>query len=120
YNTLMEKSGLIIGGSDFPVEHINPLFGFYAAVTRKDQKGFPENGFLAEQKISRENALRSMTIWPAFGAFMESQTGSIEKGKNADFIILDQDIMQCKESDIWKAKVLETYIGGKKVFGRDR
>ncbi|MFM7900600.1 MAG: amidohydrolase, partial [Bacteroidota bacterium] len=120
YNTLMEKSGLIIGGSDFPVEHINPLFGFYAAVTRKDQKGFPENGFLAEQKISREDALRSMTIWPAFGAFMESQTGSIEKGKNADFIILDQDIMQCKESDIWKAKVLETYIGGKKVFGRDR
>ncbi|MFM7053121.1 MAG: amidohydrolase [Bacteroidota bacterium] len=120
YNTLMEKSGLIIGGSDFPVEHINPLFGFYAAVTRKDQKGFPENGFFAEQKISREDALRSMTIWPAFGAFMESQTGSIEKGKNADFIILDQDIMQCKESDIWKAKVLETYIGGKKVFGRDR
>lgn len=120
YKTLIEKSGLIIGGSDFPVEHINPLFGFYAAVARKDQKGFPDNGFLPEEKISREDALRSMTIWPAFGAFMENKTGSIEPGKNADFVILDQDIMKMDEKDIWKAQVLETYIGGKKVFGRSR
>lgn len=120
YNDLLKHSGLIIGGSDFPVEHINPLFGFYAAVSRKDQKGYPENGFLSDQKISREAALKAMTIWPAFGAFMENQTGSLEAGKVADFVILDQDIMTINEDEIWKVAVLETYIGGKKVFGRSR
>lgn len=120
YRDLLLKSGLIIGGSDFPVEHINPLFGFYAAVTRKDQKAYPENGFLPKQKLSREEALRSMTIWPAYGAFMETITGSIEPGKVADFVIMDQDIMTIDEQDIFKAMVAETYIGGKKVFGRAR
>jgi predicted amidohydrolase YtcJ len=119
YKDLLKHSGILISGSDFPVEHINPFYGFYAAVSRKDQKGTPEGGFLPSQKLSREEALKSFTIWPAYGSFMENRLGSLEKGKIADFIILDTDIMQCPESDIWKTKVLETYIGGKKVFGRD-
>ncbi|MFN5324031.1 MAG: amidohydrolase [Bacteroidota bacterium] len=117
---LLKRSGLIIGGSDFPVEHINPLFGFYAAVVRKDQKGFPENGFLPNQAISRKEALKSMTIWPAFGGFMDQYIGSLQKGKEADFVILEKDIMQIPEKELWNVKVMETYIGGKKVFGRDR
>ena len=119
YQDLLKYSGILISGSDFPVEHINPFYGFYAAISRKDQKGFPEGGFLSNQKLSREEALKSFTIWPAYGCFMENSLGSIENGKIADFIILDTDIMQCPESEIWKTKVLATYIGGKKVFGRD-
>ncbi|MFM7767635.1 MAG: amidohydrolase, partial [Bacteroidota bacterium] len=120
YKDLLKHSDILISGSDFPVEHINPFCGFYAAVSRKDQKGQPEGGFIPEQKLTRQEALKSFTIWPAYGCFMENRLGSIEIGKIADFIILDTDIMQCPESDIWKTKVLETYIGGKKVFGRDR
>ncbi|MFM7053360.1 MAG: amidohydrolase [Bacteroidota bacterium] len=120
YKDLLKHSDILISGSDFPVEHINPFYGFYAAVSRKDQKGQPEGGFIPEQKLTRQEALKSFTIWPAYGCFMENRLGSIEIGKIADFIILDTDIMQCPESDIWKTKVLETYIGGKKVFGRER
>jgi predicted amidohydrolase YtcJ len=117
YKDLLQKSGLIIAGSDFPVEHINPLFGFYASLTRQDQKGYPSEGFLPKQKLSREDALRSMTIWPAYGAFMEQKIGSIEKGKIADFVVLEKDIMKISENEIWAVEVLSTYIGGKKVFG---
>ncbi|MFZ9943226.1 MAG: amidohydrolase [Bacteroidia bacterium] len=120
YQDLLKSSGIMIAGSDFPVEHINPLFGFYAAVVRKDQKDFPEGGFLPRQKLSREDALRSMTIWPAYGAFMEQKLGSIEKGKLADFVILEKDIMKIPEKEIWSVQVVATYIGGKKVFGRER
>lgn len=120
YHDLLKKSGVLISGSDFPVENINPFYGFYAAVSRKDQKGYPDGGYLPNQKLTRQEALKSFTIWPAYGCFMENRLGSIEKGKLADFIILDTDIMKCPEPDIWKTKVLATYIGGKKVFGRDR
>ena len=80
-------------------------------------KGWPENGFQTENAISREDALRSITIWPAKGSFDENQKGSIEPGKVADFVILDQDLMKANESDLYKIKVLSTWLNGEKVFG---
>lgn len=115
---LMEQSGLIAAGSDFPVEHINPLFGFFAAVSRKDQKGFPEKGFLMENALTREQALRAMTIWAAYASFNEKETGSLEKGKFADFVILNSDLMKVTENQLWQIKVSETFINGEKVFQR--
>jgi predicted amidohydrolase YtcJ len=118
YKSLLECNGIILNGSDFPVESINPLFGFYAAVVRKDQAGFPENGFLPSQKLSRAEALKAMTIWAAYGAFMEDITGSIEKGKRADFVILDKDLMIAAEEALYDIKILQTWISGKKVYSR--
>ena len=117
YKYLMEQNGLLANGSDFPVESINPLFGFYAAVTRKDQKGFPENGFQIENGLTREQALRGMTIWAAYAAFEDKIKGSIEPGKLADFVILDEDLMKAPAEGLFKIKVLQTWIGGEKVFG---
>lgn len=119
YNELLSASGVLISGSDFPVENINPLHGFYAAVARKDQKGFPENGFQSENKLSRENTLRSFTIWPAYGAFREDESGSLEAGKWADFIILEKDIMKIDEQEIWDTNVLSTYLKGNRVYHRE-
>jgi predicted amidohydrolase YtcJ len=118
YKWLMENAGMIAAGSDFPVEHINPLYGFYAAVVRKDQKNFPENGFMTENALTREQALKAMTIWAAYASFNEKETGSLEPGKYADFVILENDIMNAPESSIWNIKVLETWLQGEKVYGR--
>jgi predicted amidohydrolase YtcJ len=116
YKTLLNQNGLIAGGSDFPVEGINPLLGFYAAVSRKDIKGFPEKGFQAENALTREEALKAMTIWAAYSNFEELEKGSIEKGKFADFVILDEDIMHIPEQKIPDVKVVFTYLNGEKVF----
>jgi hypothetical protein len=119
YKNLLQAAGILAAGSDFPVEHINPLFGFYAAVSRKDQKNFPEGGFNPENKITREEALKAMTIWAAKAAFSENETGSLEVSKLADFVILDEDILKMDEDKIWQAKIRATYIGGKPVFQRE-
>ncbi len=116
YKHLLDQNGFIAGGSDFPVEDINPLFGFYAAVSRKDQQGFPDSGFRMEDAISREQALRAMTIWAAYAGFMEKRSGSLEKGKQADFVILEKDIMKIPENEIWSTKVARTFIGGVNVY----
>ncbi|HKR03543.1 MAG TPA: amidohydrolase family protein [Bacteroidia bacterium] len=116
YRQLMEQNGMIVNGSDFPVESINPLFGFYAAVARKDQKNFPENGFQMENALTREQALRAMTIWAAYSNFEEKEKGSIEKGKFADFVILEDDIMKTAPEKIFSVKVKATYVNGEKVF----
>ena len=113
--TLMMQNGWIPNGSDFPVEHINPLYGFYAAVSRKDQEGFPEEGFQIEDALSREEALKAMTIWAAKSCFEENEKGSLEAGKFADFVILDEDLLTIDDSIIPKIIVKETYIEGKKV-----
>lgn len=116
WKEFIKNAGMIAAGSDFPVEDINPLYGFYAAVVRKDLKGNPENGYQMENAISREEALKAMTIWAAFSNFEENEKGSITPGKFADFVILDQDIMKASEKELPNIKVLYTFINGEKVF----
>lgn len=114
---LLQQNGWIINGTDFPIEHIYPLYTFYAAVARKDLEGHPAQGFQNENALSREEALRSITIWVAKGGFMEDKKGSIEIGKDADFVLLDKDLLHCDENDILQAKIRATFIGGEAVFG---
>lgn len=117
YKQLLDQNGWLVLGTDFPVENINPMLTFYAAVVRKDSKGFPVEGYQMENALSREEALRGMTIWAAKGSFEEKEKGSIEAGKFADFVILDQDIMKTEPAALIKTRVLKTYINGEKVFG---
>ena len=116
YKQLLDQNGWLVLGTDFPVEDINPMLTFYAAVVRKDKKGFPAAGYQMENALSREEALRAMTIWAAKGSFEEKEKGSIEPGKFADFVILDQDIMKVDPSALFNTKVLKTYLNGEKVF----
>jgi predicted amidohydrolase YtcJ len=118
YKDLLQQNGWIANGTDFPIEHIEPLYTFYAAVSRKDLKGFPEEGFQKENALTREEALRSVTIWAAKASFEENTRGSIEPGKFADFVILDKDIMKIPESEIWETKIVKTFVGGKQVYGK--
>ncbi|NGM66270.1 amidohydrolase [Sphingobacterium sp. SGR-19] len=119
YNTLLKQYGKLVLGSDFPVEHFNPLYGFHAAVARVDKNGFPVGGFQMENAITREQALRGMTIWAAFSCFQEKKRGSIERGKDADFVILDEDIMIIPDNQLREVKTLRTVIAGETVFLRD-
>ncbi|HYK76294.1 MAG TPA: amidohydrolase [Daejeonella sp.] len=116
YKQLLQQNSWLVLGTDFPVENINPMLTFYAAVVRKDAKGYPANGFQMENALSREEALRGMTIWAAKGSFEEKEKGSIEAGKLADFVILDQDIMKAEPMELLKTKVLNTYINGENVY----
>lgn len=116
YKKLLDQAGIIALGTDFPVEKVSPFLTFYAAVTRKDTKDYPEGGYMPEQALSREEALRGMTIWAAYSNFEEDEKGSIEPGKFADFVILDKDLMNVPEAEIPEMKANATYLGGKKVF----
>lgn len=116
YKQLMKENGWIPLGTDFPVENIDPILTFFAAVVRQDAKGFPEGGFQFENALTKEETLRGMTIWAAKSNFEETEKGSIEVGKFADFIILNQDLMTVKNEDILKTKVLKTYLNGELVF----
>ncbi len=113
---LLAQNGWLINGTDFPIEGINPLHTFFAAVERRDLSGYPDNGFLFDQALGREDALRSMTIWAAKGSFEENMKGSIESGKHADFVMLDRDIMTVAPMEIPQAKVLSTFVHGERVF----
>ncbi len=115
YKQLLNEYGKIALGTDFPVEKVNPMYTFYASVARKDLKKYPENGFQKENALSRENTLKGMTIWAAFSNFEEQEKGSIEKGKFADFVIMDKNIMIINENEIPNAKVLTTFLNGEKV-----
>ena len=103
-------------GTDFPVEKVSPFLTFYAAVARKDLKNYPEGGFQIENALTREETLKGMTIWAAYSNFEEDEKGSIEIGKFADFIILDENIMEVEVSKIPHLKVESTYISGEKVY----
>jgi predicted amidohydrolase YtcJ len=116
YKQLLDEAGIIALGTDFPVEKVSPFLTFYAAVARKDTKNYPEGGYMPEQALSREEALRGMTIWAAYSNFEEEEKGSIEPGKFADFVILDKDIMTVSEEQIPEMKANATYLGGKKVY----
>lgn len=117
YQNLLKQNDKIILGSDFPIEDINPIYGFHAAVARQDNMDFPDGGFQSENALSREQALKGMTLWAAYGQFEEEEKGSIETGKLADFVILDQDIMEIEPRKIRATKVMKTFVGGKEVFG---
>lgn len=116
YKELLEKAGSIALGTDFPVEQVNPMYTFYAAIARKDLKNYPENGFQMQDALTREEALKGMTIWAAFANFEENEKGSIEVGKFADFTILDKDIMKVDEKELPNTKVVATFINGEMVF----
>jgi predicted amidohydrolase YtcJ len=119
WRSLIDQGSKIVNGTDAPVEPINPMANFYASVTRKTLAGKPDGGYEPEQKMTREEALRSFTIWAAFGAFMEDKVGSIEIGKLADFTILDSDIMTIPEDEILNTKVVLTIIGGEVVYSKN-
>lgn len=118
FKQLLQQNGWIALGTDFPVEDISPFKTFLAAVVRKDAQGFPANGFQTENALTREQTIKGMTIWAAKACFLEKEVGSLEKGKKADFIILEDDLMKVAEKDILSVKVERTYLGGKKVYGR--
>jgi predicted amidohydrolase YtcJ len=111
------KSGVVVpGGSDAPVERGEPMIEFYAAVARKDQKGFSGEGWHPEEAVTRPQALKMFTIWPAYAAFEEKLRGSIETGKLADLTILSADIMTIPTSEILKTRCVMTVINGEIVF----
>ena len=116
FKDLLDQNGYIALGSDFPVEHINPMYGFHAAVARQDADHWPEEGWQTENKLSREEALKGMTIWAAYSNFEENEKGSIEPGKFADFVIMQKDIMKVPETELRNLKVNATYIAGEKVY----
>lgn len=116
YQDLLKQNGWLANGSDFPIENINPLYGFYAAVARKDLNGFPSSGFQTENALTREQALRAMTTWAAKANFEEDFKGSLEPGKWADFVILDRDLLSAPESDLPNSKVISTFVAGELVY----
>jgi predicted amidohydrolase YtcJ len=116
YKKLLNENGVIANGTDFPVENINPFYTFYASIARKDHSGFPANGFQTENALTREETLKSMTIWAAYFNFEEKEKGSIERGKFADFVVLNQDIMTIPIDSTWQTQVLQTWINGENVF----
>ena len=120
YLDLLNQNAWLPNGSDFPVEEINPLYGFYAGTARKDLEGFPPEGFQTENALSREQALRAMTIWAAKSAFEEDKKGSIEIGKLADFVVSDTDLMKDALDKVPQTKILKTFVGGKAVYSLEQ
>jgi predicted amidohydrolase YtcJ len=118
WRSLLNTGVVVPNGSDFPVEAVNPLLSFHSAVSRQDAENWPASGWMPEQRMTRDEALKSMTIWPAYAGFQESMMGSLTPGKLADFVVLDRDIMTVPERDILGTNVLATYIGGRAVYER--
>jgi predicted amidohydrolase YtcJ len=118
WRSLLNTGVIIPNGSDFPVEEVNPLISFHSAVSRQDASNWPPGGWYPDQVMTREEALKAMTIWPAYAGFQEKVMGSITPGKYADFVILDRDIMTVPASEILATRVMSTWIGGKAVYSR--
>jgi predicted amidohydrolase YtcJ len=116
WQDLLQSGVPIVNGTDVPVEPLNPIPSFYASVSRKTLKGTPEGGYEPEQKMTREQALKSYTLDAAYGAFEEDIKGSINVGKLADFTIYDQDIMTVSEDKILNTKVVMTIFNGDVVY----
>jgi len=115
WQSFIKSGSIIAGGSDAPVERGEPMIEFYAAVSRKDQKGYSGEGWHPEQAVSREQALKMFTIWAAYAAFEEKVKGSIEVGKLADLTVLSADMMKIAEPEILKTRCVMTVIGGEVV-----
>jgi len=116
YQKLLQQMGWLPNGTDFPIEKISPVLTFYAAVFRTNLEGKPEKGFQPENALTREQALRSITGWPARASFEELEKGSIESGKWADFVVLDTDLMEAPPAQVAQARVTQTWIAGVRLF----
>jgi predicted amidohydrolase YtcJ len=120
WRSLLREGSIIPGGSDFPVESPNPLWGFYAAVTRQDQNGLPREGWNPGERMTREEALKSYTIWGAYAGFQEREKGTLEPGKWADMVVLTDDIMKIDPLKILTTRVEKTIIAGDVVYDAPR
>lgn len=118
YQRLLKQNGLLALGTDFPVEGIDPLQTFYAAVVRKNADGLPEGGFQMADALTRDQALRGMTIWNAIATFTENDLGTLEVGKRADFTVMDRDLLEADEAGLRKARVKATFVNGEGVYER--
>jgi predicted amidohydrolase YtcJ len=116
WRKLLDSGAHLASGTDAPVESLDPIANFYAAVTRMDTHGEPPGGFDPGQRMTRAQALRSYTLEGAYATFTERDNGSLEVGKNADLVVLSQDIMQGPEREILKAHAVATIIAGKVVW----
>ena len=116
WRSLLNTGVVVPNGSDFPVERVNPLISFHSAVSRQDARDWPPGGWYPAERMTRDEALRAMTIWPAYAAFQEKVLGSLTPGKYADFVVLDQDIMRCPAELILRTRVLQTWVGGARVY----
>lgn len=120
WQKLLKEGVKIINGTDAPVEGISPISSFYASVTRELPDGTPEGGMFGDQRMSRQEALRSYTLDAAYGSFHEDELGSIELGKLADFTVLSKDIMTVPENEILDTEILYTIVDGKVRYERGR
>jgi predicted amidohydrolase YtcJ len=116
WRTFLNQGTRIAGGSDFPVESPNPFFGLHAAVTRTDHANRPEGGWHPEQAMTLIEAFRAFTLDAAYAQHQEKSIGSLEPGKWADFILVDQDLFKIAPADMWKIKVEQTWVAGKRVY----
>ena len=116
WRRLLESGAIIASGSDFPVELAEPFHGLYAAVTRQDRAGLPTGGWYADQSLTRAEALHSFTLAAAYAAHQETRLGSLETGKWADFIVVDRDYFEIPAAEIDDIRVLETWVGGQRVY----
>lgn len=116
WRALLDQGSIIPNGSDFPVEQVNPLISFHSAISRQDANNWPPGGWYPEQRMTRDEALKSMTLWPAYAAFQEKELGSLSPGKYADFVVLDQDIMRVPAELVLRTRVLSTWVGGRAVY----
>jgi len=119
WRRMLDAGVILANGSDFPVELSNPFHGLYASVTRQGRDGEPEGGWYADQSLTRAEALHSFTLAGAYAARQEDRLGSLEPGKWADFIVIDRDYFTIEAAEIDDIVVLETWVGGKKVFARE-
>jgi len=116
WRSLLNTGVVIPNGSDFPVEAVNPLISFHSFFTRQDADNFPPGGWFPEQRTTRQEALWSITLWPAYAAFMENESGTITAGKYADFVVLDRDIMSVAPEEVLQTNVVLTVLGGRVVY----
>ncbi|MFO7874741.1 MAG: amidohydrolase [Bacteroidales bacterium] len=116
WRSILDNGGIIAAGSDYAVSPYNPFYGMHAAVTRQDREGNPSDGWFPEQRLSREEALKAYTVWPAYLEFSENEKGAIKRNNLADFVVIDRDYFDIPEDEIHEIEVLRTVLGGETVY----